>query len=230
MSLSNTTTRIQYRGDDSQTEFPIPFYFLEDSHIQAVLYDEDADTETVLTLTTHYTLDGEGEVVGGTLTMVTAPEAHELLTILRDIPITQELNYRENSLFPANMTEQALDKITMILQQLDELIRRGILLKVTHSGGEIDFPAGGYTGVMPAQLTAVVSLSLRTFTFVEQEPLAAGGWQNKSGGVTGTAVELVSGNNTDWPDEIPLYVNVFVHEDADGELTYVFQTPQPCIE
>ena len=230
MSLSNSTSKVQYRGDGSQVEFPVPFYFLDDSHLNVVLYDSETDTETVKTITTHYAVAGEGEVVGGSITMVTAPASHELLTILRDVPITQELNYRENSLFPANMTEQALDKITMILQQLDELIRRGILLKVTHSGGEVDFPAGGYTAVFPAKITATVSLVARTFTVVEQEPLAAGGWQNKSGGITATAVELVSGNNTDWPDEIPLYVNVYVHTDEDGDLTYVFQTPQPCIE
>lgn len=225
MSISVETNKIQYRGTGAQTVFPIPFYFLDDSHILVVLYDVDTDTETTKTITTHYTLTGEGELTGGELTMLTAPAAHELLTILRDVPITQLVNWRENELFQAGKTEQAFDKITMILQQIDELIRRGILLKTTRSGSAVTFPAGGYTQIFPARITAVVSATLRTFTFEEVEPVAAtGSWTTKSGGITGTALELVTGG-AEWSGQIPLYTNVFIYEDADGDTSYCFQTP-----
>jgi len=228
MSISVETNKVQYRGTGAQTAFPIPFYFLDNAHILVVLYDVDADTEVTKTITTHYTITGAGEQAGGTLTMLTAPAAHELLTILRDVPITQLVDWRENELFQAGKTEGALDKITMILQQLDELMRRGIILKTTYSGAAVDFPAGGFTTVFPARITAAVSLTLRTFTFEEVEPVAAtGSWTTKSGGITGTASELVVGDSSSWTDDIPLYTNIFVHENEDGDETYCFQTPYP---
>jgi hypothetical protein len=227
MPVSSSVSRIQYVGDGSQVEFPIPFYFISDSHLRVVLYDSATDTEEDLVLTTDYTVDGVLEQNGGTLTMLVAPAATEILTILRDVPITQLIDWRENELFNGGKTELAFDKLTMILQQLYEIFSRGILLKVTHSGDDPDFPAGGLTTVFPASITALVDADAGTFTFAEQEPLAAGGWQTKSGGITGTAVELIGGD-TSWRASLPVDVLVYVHEDADAVLTYLFETPKPC--
>jgi len=227
MPVSSSTSRIQYAGDGSQVEFPIPFYFISEEHLRVVLYDSATDTEEDLALTTDYTVEGVLEQNGGTLTMLVAPAATEILTILRDVPITQLIDWRENELFNGGKTELAFDKITMILQQLYELFARGIFLKVTHAGDDPDFPAGGLTTIFPGKITALVDATDGTFTFVEREPLAAGGWQDKSGGTTGTAVELIGGD-TDWRSDLPVDVLIYVHEDADGNLTYLFETPKPC--
>jgi hypothetical protein len=63
--------------------------------------------------------------------MTTAPATGETLTVKRDVPITQGTDYVENDSFPAESHEQALDKITMIVQQQQEELDR--TLKLTES-------------------------------------------------------------------------------------------------
>ncbi len=121
MTVANETARKEYDGNDSTTEFAISFYFFVDGDINVYL------DEVLQTLTTHYTVADAGEPSGGTLTMLTAPATGEVLTILRDVALTQGTDYVENSSFPADSHEQALDRLTMIVQQLQEEIDRAII-------------------------------------------------------------------------------------------------------
>lgn len=121
MTVSSETARVQYDGNDVTVEFAIPFYFFADGDIAVYLDD------TLKTLTTHYTVADEGEPSGGTLTMLAAPATGETLTILRDVALTQGTDYVENSSFPADSHEDALDRLTMIVQQLQEEIDRAIV-------------------------------------------------------------------------------------------------------
>ena len=120
MTVSSETARVQYDGNDVTVEFAIPFYFFADGDIAVYLDD------TLKTLTTHYTVADAGEPSGGTLTMLTAPATGETLTIIRDVALTQETDYVENSSFPADSHENAIDRLTMISQQLQEEINRAI--------------------------------------------------------------------------------------------------------
>lgn len=131
MTISNEVYRHDYAGNDSTVLFAIGFYFLLDAHIKAILYNLVTDVETELTLTTHYTLTGAGNVNGGELTMLTAPTSNEILTILRDVDLKQEENYIEGESFPAEDHETALDKLTMIVQQVQEQVDRIIRKTVT---------------------------------------------------------------------------------------------------
>ena len=102
MTISNEVYRHDYSGNGATVLFTISFYFLVDAHIKAVLYNDVTDVETELTLTTHYTLTGAGELAGGELTMIAAPTSDETLTILRDVDLKQETDYVEGSSFPAD--------------------------------------------------------------------------------------------------------------------------------
>lgn len=139
MAVTSTTSRIQYSGDDSTTAFAIPFYFLEDGDLKVILTSV-AGVDTVQTITTHYTVTGAGETSGGTLTMVTPPATDEELTILRNVAITQSVDYVENDSFPADTHEQALDRLTMIAQQLNEAQDRSIALSEGSAISTPDFP------------------------------------------------------------------------------------------
>ncbi|MCP4488990.1 MAG: hypothetical protein GY820_17010 [Gammaproteobacteria bacterium] len=121
MTVSTETARVQYDGNDVTVEFAIPFYFFEDADVAVYLDD------TLKTLTTHYTVADEGEPSGGTLTMLTAPATGETLTILRGVAFTQGTDYVENSSFPADSHEDAIDRLTMMAQQLQEEIDRAVV-------------------------------------------------------------------------------------------------------
>jgi len=128
VTISSEISKITYLGDGATATFPIPFYFLANDEVKLVHTGEDA-TETVWNEGTHYTLTGAGLPGGGTATIATAPsdftpESGTSLTIKRNLDLVQETDYPEGGQFPASAHEQALDRIVMLLQQMNEEIAR----------------------------------------------------------------------------------------------------------
>jgi hypothetical protein len=142
MTVSSTTNRKSYSGDGSTTGFAYDFKVFADSDLKVIMRDS-SDVETVQTLTTHYSVSGVGLDAGGDVTMVTAPASGETLVIVRDVPNTQGTDYVENDPFPAASHEDALDKLTMEVQRLDEKLGRTPILKETSSLSDIEFPEPG---------------------------------------------------------------------------------------
>ncbi len=146
MSLSSETSRVQYAGNGSSvTAYAVPFKFLDNDHVQVVLKDSDG-TEVTLEETTHYTLTGAGEDSGGELLTVTGYDSSYSLTIYRDLPFTQPSDYESQGAFPAESHETALDRVTMLCQQLKLLTDQSF--KVSPASGfpdEINLSASGNT-------------------------------------------------------------------------------------
>lgn len=141
MTVSSTTARVSYSGNGSTTAFAVSFYFLASSHVKVTLRTASG-TETVQVLGTHYTVTGAGNPAGGTVTMVTAPASGQTLVIQRNVPLTQEVDYQPNDPFPAESHEQALDKLTMEAQQLNEAVGRSIKLSSTNTMTSTEFTVG----------------------------------------------------------------------------------------
>lgn len=127
MTVSTSIARVQYAGDGSSTVFAVPYYFLEDTHLRVVKTSGGADT--VLVLNTGYTVSGAGNPAGGSITVSVIPVSGETITILRDVPVTQETDYIPNDPFPAESHERALDRATMQIQQLKERTDRAATLQ-----------------------------------------------------------------------------------------------------
>lgn len=89
MTSTTESAKVRYNGDDTTKAFPTTFKFIENSHVKAILRDAN-DVETTLIETTDYTLAGAGDEGGGTLTAIVAPASGEVLTIILDVPFTQE--------------------------------------------------------------------------------------------------------------------------------------------
>lgn len=132
MTVASAVSRISYNGNGSTTAFAVPYYFLENSHLRVILRSS-AGAETVQTITTNYTVTGAGNPAGGTVNMLVAPASGETLTILRDVPETQETDYQANDPFPAESHERALDKLTMIAQQIADESGRAIKIPETET-------------------------------------------------------------------------------------------------
>lgn len=129
MTLLTSDAKIQYNGDGAQTAFPIAFPFFDAAHIQAVRR-ESSGVEGVLTQGSDYTVGGGGGGTG-TLTATAAPASGVTLTIRRVVPLTQDTDYPEGGAFPASSHENALDRLTMMTQQLDEGGGRALKFPVT---------------------------------------------------------------------------------------------------
>lgn len=132
MLVSNNVFKNRYIWDGSQTNFPISFPFLDNNHIQ-VWYAQPGqpDTDAVILGKEHYTITGAGNPAGGVLTRTTGWAVGATIAIVRNVPITQLHQYTQYDNFPAESHEDALAKLTMICQQLDEICSRAMTVPVT---------------------------------------------------------------------------------------------------
>ena len=125
MSVSTTTNRVQYAGNNSTvTSYPIPFYFQDEEWINVQIVNAAGYT-TTLALGDDYAITGAGDPEGGELTTVLAYPNTSNLTIFRAVPITQLIDLVYNDRLPAAQIELALDKLTFIAQQLASFAASG---------------------------------------------------------------------------------------------------------
>lgn len=118
MTVNTATCTATYTGNTVTTVFAVPFYFLANADL--VVQQRVAATGVVntLVLNSDYTLSGAGNESGGSLTATVAPAAGDTLYIARNVAFVQNTAYPSNSPFPAASHEQALDRLTMISQQI----------------------------------------------------------------------------------------------------------------
>lgn len=131
--IGNSENRIIYNGNGVATEFGYSFKILEKTDINVVLVGPDLK-ETVLTK--DYFVDMEKSVVfyPGYSPGAEPPEAERppilpegwQLVLYREVPITQESQLDTH--WPFNVIEAALDKLTIICQQLWDGVTRAIRL------------------------------------------------------------------------------------------------------
>jgi len=150
MTVTTQTSSASYLGNGSTVAFTVPFYFLANTHLEVILRDAQG-VETVQALTTNYTVTGAGVPAGGTVTMLVAPVTGTTLVIRRNVPLTQEVDYQENDPFPAATHELALDKLTMVAQQLDGELQNALHFPATETTNDGELPiaadrAGKYLG------------------------------------------------------------------------------------
>lgn len=116
MTVSSTQSYVQYNADGVTRTFTIPFYFLLNSDISAMVADASGNISELVN-STDFTVTGAGISGGGNLTFNAAYTSGSIILIYRDPPATQETKYYENGKFPALSHEAALDKLTMLIQE-----------------------------------------------------------------------------------------------------------------
>lgn len=135
MTVSSSTSRNSYNGNGTTDTFAYTFRILDETHV--AVYEDGV----LKTITTHYTVTGVGDASGGNIVFVTPPVTGTLnVVFVRNVPITQETDYVENDPFPAASHEDALDKLTMIVQQQEEKFDRIPTLAVSSATSDLVFP------------------------------------------------------------------------------------------
>ena len=144
MTISSTTTKNSYSGNGSTTTFAYGFYIPASTDIQ-VIVRSSTGTETVKaegTGSTNYSITGVGSGSGGNVTFVTAPVSGETVVLRRNTAKTQATDYVANDPFPAETHESALDKLTIIGQDLQEQVDRSLKLSRTNTMTSTEFTVG----------------------------------------------------------------------------------------
>lgn len=119
MTISITTNKAAYIGNGVAISFAIPFPFLDQEHLKVYQLLNDIQTERT-----------DWTVSDGNLVFAAAPADNAQIVIMREVPLTQETDYRENEILPAETLERCFDKLTMQVQQLAEKSARAVTVDV----------------------------------------------------------------------------------------------------
>ncbi len=119
MTVSSQTNKVIYIGNGIAKEFAIPFPFLEKEHLKVYQLLTNVRTDRK-----DWTIDG------GNLVFADAPESGAEIAIVREVPLTQETDYRDNEILHAETLERDFDKLTMQVQQLAEKSERAVTVDI----------------------------------------------------------------------------------------------------
>ena len=130
MTVASTTNKASYNGNGTQSVFAYTFKIFADADIKVYV------GTTLKTINTHYTLSGVGATGGGNVTFTSGniPAAGTgNVTLLRSLALTQGVDLVNYGRFDAEVVEAQYDKLTMMVQQLQEQADRTIRFNTTVS-------------------------------------------------------------------------------------------------
>lgn len=119
MSLPSVTPRITHTGNGVTTVFAVPFRFDDSDELQVTSILISTGAGTVLSPAL-YTVAGEGDPTGGTVTYLDGGSplsALRQLRIERVVGFTQDLVITREGVFDPTTFENQLDRIVMMVQQ-----------------------------------------------------------------------------------------------------------------
>lgn len=147
MTISTETRKVQFTGNGVATDFSFSFKVFAQADLYVVHTLESTGAETVLVLDTDYTvtLNGDQNVSpGGTVTLPAPLASGYLLTITTQLAYTQGVDLTNTGGFFPRVISDALDRITMLVQQGVEGISRSLKYSVSTPAGvssELPYPA-----------------------------------------------------------------------------------------
>lgn len=132
----NTTdiTSGPYNGNDVTTEFS--YDFRVENKNQLIVYEtDDAGVEATLVVDTNYTVNNIGTDGGGTITRIAGalPTGYQWY-IRSNYQATQGTDFASQGGFFSDVHEAAMDKLTFLIQQLNDRVSRAFRLPDSYSG------------------------------------------------------------------------------------------------
>jgi hypothetical protein len=140
MTLTTTASRITHAANGASTVFAFNFPVWAAANLKVYLRDTATLTDTLQTLTTDYTVDIATYPNTGNVVFTAAPPLGRTVVIVRDMPLTQDLDLVASGAFAAENVEAQLDKLAAEIQTLRELIARSPRLPMGTALSDIELP------------------------------------------------------------------------------------------
>ena len=123
-------TRVQYNGDGATVSFAISYDTWDVDDTEVILTDSSG-VETVWVRGTQYTISLTSPPATSTLTVITTPTDYtpasgETLTILSNLPNTQDTALPLGGSLPSGSVEQMVDQAVRQIQQSEESLNRSL--------------------------------------------------------------------------------------------------------
>ena len=124
------------------TGYEIPFTIFQSSDVVVSIGNEDG---TVAAITEGWSVSmAESDTSVNKVIFDSGysfPDGSTTLTISRDVPAEQDLDLRNGDDMDAEDIEEALDKLTAQIQQLNEVTGRAFKLPISENPGDMNFPS-----------------------------------------------------------------------------------------
>lgn len=128
MTLSTSTASQTFPGNGVTQIFPCAFRIFQASDVSVSLVNATTGVSTALILNSDYTLTGEGNQTGFTLSTSTPVASGINLLVARNIAYTQPTDFTNQGAFFPTMHEDCADRLGMQIQQLAGGIQRTLQL------------------------------------------------------------------------------------------------------
>jgi hypothetical protein len=127
MTISTTSGRNDYTGAGTSATYSYTFRIFDKADLKVIKRLISTGAETVLAVDTDYTVTGVGNTGGGSITLVAGNLASAYkLSIIRNRPLTQETDIRNQGPYFPEVVEDSFDHTIMVAQQLQEQLDRAI--------------------------------------------------------------------------------------------------------
>lgn len=157
MTVSTTTGIKLLTADGVSTNFLFDFQTLSATHITAYV-DGVEDTNTTVTLNADQDLNPGGDVEFD----VDTPPNLSTVSIVRTVPLLQDIAYPVGGPFPSATHEAGLDELTMIAQDTRELITRTLRFPTAEDpavyDGEIPVAVDRASTILSFSATGTIAL------------------------------------------------------------------------
>ncbi|MCH7910836.1 MAG: hypothetical protein IIB38_14630, partial [Candidatus Hydrogenedentes bacterium] len=140
MAISTIKNVKRYAGDGTTTEFSFPFPLFTTAELTVVIRVNSTSVTTLQVEITDYTVALAGDFATASVTMVTAPEIGETLTLNREQAQTQETVFINFDGVPAAVVERVLDRNVIMVQGVQEQVNRSIKVPVSSALTGLEVP------------------------------------------------------------------------------------------
>lgn len=181
MTVNSDLSRVRYVANGQTTEFAVPFPYMtnNDGTAQLSVYLDDRDTP--LLENKDYRVVGfgnynqeveqdDGLIVyeerfdSGTVVFYTAPEKGKPIAIIRNVSLTQGVQFINGEEFPAEDFSNALDKLTMAVQEVKENLDRAVMFPPTSEEKPTELRDNIVQTALEAKKTADEAIAMVTET------------------------------------------------------------------
>ena len=189
MTVSSENSKIVYDGLLGQSTFAYNFRVDEKDDMEVYI-------DAVLIPDGDWTITGLGEQTGGDVILNDPLAQDDSVTLLREVDLTQQVDYQPFDAFPAETHEGALDKLTFLTQQLQEQLNRTVVLPVDDDTGEpfgLGTPVSNEVVKYNAAETAFEATGIDATTFNDDVDAAAA---SASASAASASESVVSANES----------------------------------
>lgn len=137
--IDSVVTKVLYVGDGQTTVFPFPFPFDDASDVKVRIYNEETQNEQPVTKDFYLDEEAHAVVYPGYAPGQEPPDERrppilgekQRLAIYRETPVTQLVDLGNK--YPLPTVEKLSDKLTMVVQEIEEKLGRCIMSYITDS-------------------------------------------------------------------------------------------------